>query len=112
MISRRPWAILPALVSRTLAATALLSLGLLAQGCATPCEELGQRICACQTTAGTARDACNRAIRAQVLDSQAGEAEQEACYQKLKTCPDPGADATACDQMKTAAGKAACGLAY
>ncbi len=99
-------------MSRTLAAAALLSLGLLAQGCATPCEELGQRICACQTTAGTERDACNRAVRAQVMDSQAGEAEQEACYQKLKTCPDPGTDGTACDLMKTAAGKAACGLAY
>lgn len=99
-------------MSRTLAAAALLSLALLAQGCATPCEELGQRICACQTAAGAARDACDRAVRAQVMDSQAGEAEQEACYQLLKTCPDPGADATACDQMKTAAGKAACGLAY
>lgn len=111
MISRRPWAILPALVTR-LAAAALLWLGLLAQGCATPCEELGQRICACQTTAGAARDACDRAVRSQVMDAGASEAEQEACYQKLKTCPDPGRDATACDQLKTAAGKQACGLAY
>ena len=46
------------------------------------------------------------------MDAQAGEAEQEACYQLLKTCPDPGSDATACDFMKTAAGKQACGLAY
>ena len=99
-------------MTRVVVAVISTLLGLLAQGCATPCEELGQRICACQTTAGAARDACNRAVRSQVMDASAGEAEQEACYQKLKTCPDPSADATACEQLRTAAGKSACGLAY
>lgn len=112
MISRRPWAILPALVPRSVAAAALVALGLLAQGCATPCEDLGQRICTCETSTTSARDACNRAVRATVMDANAGEAQQESCYQLLKTCPDPGSDPTACEQLKTAAGKRACGLAY
>jgi len=112
LISTRPWAILPALVPRTLAAAALVTLGFLAQGCATPCEDLGNRICTCQTTVGSARDACNRAVRSTVMDANADEAQQESCYQLLKTCPDPSSDATACEQLKTEAGKRACGLAY
>jgi hypothetical protein len=109
LISRRAWAILPRLVTRTLV-PALAALALAAAGCATPCEELGSRICACQT-AGTARDSCNRAVRSAVEGADATEAQQDFCDEKLKTCRNPSGDPTACDWMKTEEGKIACGLA-
>jgi hypothetical protein len=111
LISPRAWAILPRLVTRTLAAAALSALLVAAAGCATPCEELGHRICACQT-AGSARDACDRAVRSAVQSAHTTEEQQDKCDQLLGTCRNPDNDSTACDWMKTAEGKQACGLAY
>ncbi len=112
MISRRPSAILPRLVRRTPALLlASLAVALAGPGCTTPCEDLGRRICACQP-AGSSRDACDRAVKQLVKDARTDEQQQDFCDQKLKTCPDPANDDTACDVMSTAAGKEACGLAY
>ena len=110
MISTWAWAILPRLVTRTLS-PAILALALAAAGCATPCEELGRRVCACQAT-GAARDACNRAVRSAVQSAQTTEEQQDLCDALLATCRNPDHDPTACDWMKTAEGKQGCGLAY
>lgn len=110
MISRRGWAILPALVRRT-TLLALAALALSAPGCLTPCEELGERICGC-LLAGTARDNCNRAVKRAVHDARATEQQQDCCDLKLTTCPSPGTDTNACEAQRTEAGKVACGLAY
>jgi len=93
-------------------AIALVALGLAASGCQTPCEELGRRICACRVAAGTPRDACDRAVRDAAMDPVRTSAEQhDLCDATLKTCPDPGKSATACDDMQTCQGKVDCGLA-
>lgn len=113
MISRRASAILRRLVPRpsALALPALAALALLAAGCATPCEDLGKRICACQlTTQG--RDACERAVKSEVAKFKTDAALQDQCDAWLSTCPNPDTNPDACAQMTTEAGKVACGLAY
>jgi hypothetical protein len=109
--SARASAILPRLVDHSLALGLLGALALTAQACTTPCEDLGRRICACQTS-GAARDACDRAVKVLVRQAKTDEQQQDFCDQKLKSCPDPANDSTACDRMNTPAGKEACGLAY
>ncbi len=111
MISRRASAILARLVNRLLPIAALAALALGAGACATPCDELGTRICACQP-AGAARDACDRAVKQLVREAKSDEAQQDFCDSKLGSCPDPATDSNACDTMNTPAGKVACGLAY
>jgi len=93
-------------------AVALVALALAASGCATPCEDLGRRICACRTGVGASRDACDRAVREAAMDPvRTPAAQQDLCEATLKTCPDPGDDSAACDRMQTCEGKVACGLA-
>jgi hypothetical protein len=93
--------------------TALLvaALALAGSGCATPCEDLGRRLCACQA-AGAARDACDRAVRDAAMDpARTSAAQQDFCDATLETCPNPDRDSTACEYMQTCQGKVACGLA-
>jgi hypothetical protein len=97
---------------RTTALLVLSLLALAAGGCATPCEDLGKRICACQAQGTSARDACDRAVRAALLSAKPTACDFDKCDQFLHTCPDPSVDITACDQQATDAGKMACGLAY
>jgi len=80
---------------------------LLAAGCATPCEELGHRICEC-TPSGTQRNACEDTIDRQLADANPDEAF---CEEKLGTCHAPSGQSF-CDWVLTAEGKVACGLAY
>jgi hypothetical protein len=112
LISGRASAILRRLVHRTTALSALAALALASAGCATPCEDLGKRICACQSQTTATRDACDRAVRAALLSANPTACDFDKCDLFLRTCPDPSADGTACDQQKTDAGKMACGLAY
>jgi len=98
-------------VNRLLPIGALAALVLGAGACATPCDELGTRVCACQP-AGAVRDACDRAVKQLVRQARSNEAQQDFCDQKLGTCPDPATDSNACDTISTPAGKEACGLAY
>jgi hypothetical protein len=95
---------------RRLAATLPL---LLVVACGSPCEDLGTRICQCQT-AGALRDTCQRSVKDQIGNGnpRPGQSEQDRCEQLLKTCPDPSKDSTACDKLETEQGKIACGLAY
>jgi hypothetical protein len=92
-----------------LAALALAAFAL--SGCGSACQDLGNRICDCQT-AGTARDNCRSAVKSQLSSSAVSGDDQTYCQSKLATCPDPATDAGACDALKTAAGKAACGIGY
>lgn len=108
MISSGPRAILPGLVGRFLFPAALAAL---AGACYAPCEDLGDRICGCQP-AGAFRDACERAVEAEVSAASPTRDEESFCNAMLKTCPNPESDPRACELMRTEAGKVACGLAY
>jgi hypothetical protein len=91
---------------------ALLPL-VLALACGSPCQDLGERICGCQP-AGSARDGCKRAVEDQIDrgNPRPGDSEQDRCEALLATCPDPGSDEDACDEIQTEQGRIACGLAY
>ena len=91
--------------------SALTALALLlsAAGCGSPCGDLAGRICNCQPL-GPLRDNCNIAVQTQL--GSAGTPDQSFCQQKLATCPDPLVQPQVCDALNTAAGKAACGIAY
>ena len=90
----------------------LLSLSALA-ACGSPCQDLGDRICDCRPP-GVLRDQCKTAVKTQLGSGvqTPGKADETFCQEKLATCPDPGSDPGVCDQLNTAAGKVACGLAY
>lgn len=85
---------------RSLALALLAVLPLLA--CSTPCEDLAEKICACEPSS-TSRNACER--RASELQSSRGtsDAEQDRCDSFIGNCD--------CNALDTAAGKRACGLA-
>jgi len=81
-------------------ALAAASLGLTA--CATPCEELASKICACEGSL-TAIDACEqRASQTEDL-LDVTEAEQDRCAEYVDGCD--------CHALDTAEGKRRCGLA-
>ena len=68
------------------------------------CQELGQRICACQP--GLDSTTCKTQVESQLKSTNPGEA---ACRTYLGSCnAPPGVDL--CEWMLTPAGKAACGL--
>jgi hypothetical protein len=94
----------PILAALTLAAFAL-------SGCGSACQDLGNRICNCQP-AGTLRDSCQSSVKAQLNSNSPSGDDQAFCQQKLTTCPDAANDPGACDALKTAAGKQACGIGY
>lgn len=86
---------------RALALALLVALPFLA-ACSTPCEDLAEKICACEVTT-TAREACER--RASDLQDRRGtsDSEQNRCDEFVDGCD--------CNALDTAAGKRACGLA-
>ena len=90
---------------RPLAATAA-ALALALAGCGdSPCQELGQRICACQP--GLSADSCKNLVEDQLGNKDPGDAY---CEDHLETCSAPEG-ATLCEWLLTAEGKLACGLA-
>jgi len=80
---------------------------LLAAGCATPCEELGHRICQC-VASGSPRNACEDSIDRQLADANPDDAF---CEEKLRTCNPPSGQSF-CDWVLSTEAKVACGLAY
>jgi len=110
LIPARFRAILRAPMRLSLAGLAALAL---TAACGSPCQDLGERICRCQPSSAL-RDACNKSVQDQIGrgDPKPHQHEQDFCEQKLKTCPNPSTDSTACDQIQSEAGKIACGLAY
>jgi hypothetical protein len=91
----------------------LLLLALAAAGCGSPCQELADRVCDCQT-AGPLRDSCKSAVGSQISSGaqRPESADQSFCESKLATCPEPLGIPGQCELLQTAAGKEACGLSY
>jgi hypothetical protein len=82
----------------------VLALALAALGCSeSPCQELGERLCAC-TAAG---DTCETQVEGQ-LDSV--DLTEGRCEEVLAVCNAP-AGADFCEWLLTSDGKQACGLA-
>ena len=96
-------AILPALRMRRLA-TALALAALAACG-KSACQELGERICACQP-GGLTSGSCTTLVEQQLKQGSPGESR---CQHYLDTCKAP-ANVDLCEFMLTPEGKAACGL--
>jgi hypothetical protein len=84
-----------------------LAAAALAAGCATPCEELGNRICGC-VASGTTRTTCEAQVSQQLKGTNPDESY---CSGKLETCNAPSGQSF-CDWIKSAEGKVACGYAY
>ena len=82
-------------------------------GCGSPCQELADRICACQATSAL-RSACSSSVGNQIgsASQQPGPADQAFCQEKLATCPDTTKAPWQCPVLQSADGKVACGLAY
>ena len=93
---RRPLAL-------ALAAAATLA----AAGCSTsPCQELGERLCACTGLTG---DTCKTQVEDQLKRLDPPQSTLDTCDALLSTCREP-AGASFCEWLTTADGKAACGL--
>ncbi len=89
-------------MKRALVLAAALVGPLLLGGCTTPCEDLAAEICACEDSR-SAEDACERRAKQQSDVDEPSQAEQDRCEALLESCD--------CDELDTAAGKRACGLA-
>jgi hypothetical protein len=85
-------------------AAALLVAALAACG-KSACQELGERICACQP-GGETSGTCTTQVQQTLKTSSPGESR---CEQYLGTCKAP-AGGDLCEFMLTEAGKTACGL--
>ncbi len=84
---------------------AFLALLALAAACSTsPCQDLGERICACNP--GATADTCEALTETQLEDHDPGDGY---CEDHLGSCSaPPGADF--CEWLLTEDGKVACGL--
>jgi hypothetical protein len=93
----------------------VLALGLAAalgaSGCASPCQDLGYRVCQCEPQGQTLTN-CQNNVKARVRASSVGGSTSDYCKSILAGCPDPNHDVAACGWMlNTCQGKVACGLA-
>ena len=81
-------------------------------GCGSPCQDLADRICGCRA-AGILQDNCKTAVKNQLGSGSPtpGNADEQYCQEKLKTCVDLPT-AALCDRIATTQGKIDCGLAY
>ena len=83
----------------------------LPDGCFTPCQELGERICLCPPP-GQSRETCmnNVILRAQALAPKIPA--DQTCTAQLGTCPSYWGDVDFCiADLATCSGQIACGLA-
>jgi hypothetical protein len=98
---------------RRLGLTLLVLLALPLAGCGTPCQDLGNRLCAC-SGGGTNTDTCKQQIQNLLKDAGANSGTEAFCTEKLATCVVPAEPAGVdfCEWLKTETGKVACGLAY
>ena len=95
-------AILPAFRMRLSAALLLVALAACGKSA---CQELGERICACQP-GGLSSGSCTTLVEQQLKSSNPGEST---CQRYLDSCKAP-ANVDLCEYMLTAEGKAKCGL--
>jgi hypothetical protein len=87
---------------------AAFACAVLASGCSTPCEELGNRLCDC-TPVGSTKAACERAVQSDIQRLNPGSDADAICSEKLRTCNEPP-DVTFCDWLDGRCGKSACGM--
>lgn len=88
------------------ASAAVAALALALAGCGdSACQELGERICACQPGLGS--DACKNLIEDQLGSKDPGDGY---CEARLTTCNAPNGG-NLCEWLLTEEGKIACGLA-
>jgi len=83
----------------------------LPEGCPSPCQDLGDRICQCVPD-GPTWERCMADVirRAQIVAPNLPAAQT--CRALLATCPDPWGDPIACEEIfTTCPGQVACGLA-
>ena len=97
---------------RTLLSLALcVAVALVAAGCSHPCQDLGDRICNCESE-GQIRNNCKTNVKSRVQASSPGTNENDLCTALLGTCPDPNGDINTCAYiLNTCPGKVSCGLA-
>jgi len=88
--------------TRLLAAALLAATALFAGACSSDCEELAEKICACEPTR-TQVDACKRRAAERESKTDPGASAQERCASLVDSCN--------CHALGTAAGDRACGLA-
>ena len=100
MILRRPM--------RPLAIIFLVTASLALQACGNSCQDLGDRLCQC-SGAGTSRDTCKTEIKNQLSAAGVESTDEAACSAALGSCSSPP-NATFCEWVGTACGKASCGL--
>jgi hypothetical protein len=97
---------------RRLGPTLLALLALPLGGCGNPCQDLGDRLCAC-STGSTSADTCQQQIQNLLKDTGVSASQEAFCTEKLATCAVPAepAGVELCEWIRTEAGKVACGLA-
>jgi hypothetical protein len=97
---------------RRLGLTLLALLALPLAGCGSPCQDLGNRLCAC-SGGGTNSDTCKQQIANLLKDAGVGADDEAFCDAKLATCvlPAEPVGVEFCEWLKTETGKVACGLA-
>ncbi len=87
---------------------AVIAALLSAAACATgPCQELGERICACT---GQSSDTCTTQAQEQLKAQPPDRAAEAQCIDLLASCGAPPG-ATFCEWLLTPDGKRSCGLA-
>jgi len=87
-------------MKRSLFAVGLL-LAALASGCNSPCVQLAQKICDCQSTQND-RDTCNSNVSARADQVSFTDQDNNNCSALIDKC--------ACYELDTPQGKANCGL--
>ncbi len=92
-------------VRRVLFAAAVAFCALTLHACSNACESLAAQICFCLPDDGT-RAACNTEATTNESTFPVSASDAAYCQKLLDT------NACDCNQLKTAAGKASCGLSY
>jgi hypothetical protein len=93
---------------RAPALTLALAAALAGAGCSTsPCQSLGEKLCACT---GLASSSCTTQVENQLKTVNPGQSQLDACQALLDRCKQP-AGAVFCEWLSTDTGQVACGLA-
>lgn len=100
--------ILRPLMRSALAKALALLLAAGAGACASPCQELGYKLCECRPS-GTSKRTCENTVDDELNRQDPTQAEQDTCEAFLKTCDAPKGVAF-CTWIEGADGKEACGL--
>jgi hypothetical protein len=93
---------------RALALALAACAAVLAAGCSTsPCQDLGEKLCACT---GLSSDSCKTQVEEQLKKIDPSQAQLDRCDQLLASCKEPDG-AVFCEWLLTVDAKIACGVA-